>query len=156
MDINLEKERIYSDFNSKIQKKYSEISLTIDDAINNQLQKRKSEIDEKINKQLEKRQLEIDAEIEGFADLKVKLQEQLNLFSSDVLSNKNIEQAEKEKVTADSLRKMGIIWLSVLATLSMSYFIYLVFIDTATDFKALLFRWLVLLFLSLPSIEVVK
>ena len=80
----------------------------------------------------------------------------LNLFSSDVLSNKNIEQAEKEKVVADNLRNIGMIWLTTTAVLSFSYFIFLVFVDTTTDFKTLLFRWLVLLFLTLPTIYILK
>ena len=89
-------------------------------------------------------------------EINKQLQIQLNLVTNETLSNRNIHQAEDEKKTADKLRTLGIFWFSILSIISLSYFCILLFTKTDHDLTMLIFRWLVLLLLTIPGVYILK
>lgn len=133
--------KLTSEFNEKIQVIYSE-------ALSN--------FSPKIEKQIDESNKIIKDEINKFDEINKQLQIQLNLVTNETLSNRNIHQAEDEKKTADKLRTLGIFWFSILSIISLSYFCILLFTKTDHDLTMLIFRWLVLLLLTIPGVYILK
>jgi hypothetical protein len=130
-----------STFNNRASELYSDLSQSIN---------------EKIDGQINSRQKEIDKEVIGFAELRLQLSEQVELFSSTTMADQNQQQAKEETKTADKLRIIGGLWLLIVSTISFYFFYELLQSSKSYDISMLIFRWMSVLFMTIPGIYILR
>ncbi|MFW1315341.1 coiled-coil domain-containing protein [Vibrio parahaemolyticus] len=109
---------------------YLETSLeTKQNEINESTKHKADALLENVRKEVSRLSGKVNDQVEEFCILNDALRRTLNFVAKDALADSSIDQAEKEKATADSLRGWGVAWLIVCIGLFLLTFDYDKLID---------------------------